>query len=587
LKGKKPMKKNLLPISMVSAFSFAALFYALASSAGLGLVDNIAPSTSTAPSLWVTPLVLDFGPVGVGETSDQLTVTINNAGNDTLTNFAGGGVFPPFTASQNCAGGVAPGGTCQYFFAFSPTTTGIFSGTSNSSTNAGTFSIELRGEGVGARVHVTNPSLDFGRVNIGGTSAQQAATIRNTGLSTLVNFSGGGVQSPFSASQNCFGGVPPGGNCQYFFTFSPTEIGLFTETSTTQTDAGQFSIDLMGKGATLAAFGQRVTPRALDFGPVGVGLSGGTLAVNIINQNFSTSITDWVIDSIQPPFAVNENCTPSLAAGDTCQFTYTIEPTETGIFTTTSNASNSAGLFSIGLRGEGMGPGLSVSPLVLDFGYSDYGQPQGVTVKNTGMAGLSAFVGGEVPMPFSVTQNCPDVVPPGGTCQFTYSFNPIEYDEYAKTSNVSTNAGSFSILLLGGLKAPSPHLSFLPAQIYPSETTNLQYTIQNPNPGATLFAVNFNNDLPYGMSVAEPLSYSTSAECGSPNFAPIVGNTTILLGDSTIRSGDECVINVNVTAAEIGLYTNKVEVLASDTGRGSASGSLMVGSLLYLPKVAR
>ena len=121
-------QKRRVPVrrqSWINWIFTAALILVLSSNALPRLVSRAAPDAgSTAPSLWVTPLVLDFGPVGVGETSSTLTVTITNNGNATLANFAGGGVNPPFGASQNCAAGVLPGASCQYFFDFSPTATG-------------------------------------------------------------------------------------------------------------------------------------------------------------------------------------------------------------------------------------------------------------------------------------------------------------------------------------------------------------------------------------------------------------------------------------------------------------------------------
>jgi hypothetical protein len=101
--------------------------------------------TGVGPGLTVSPLVLDFGPVPIGETSDPQMVTISNTGMSTLTNFAGGGVIPPFSAVQNCAGGVPPGESCQYTFRFAPTAKGRFATTSNSSTNAGSFAVYLQG----------------------------------------------------------------------------------------------------------------------------------------------------------------------------------------------------------------------------------------------------------------------------------------------------------------------------------------------------------------------------------------------------------------------------------------------------------
>jgi hypothetical protein len=118
----------------------------------LALVLLLWPIASIAagplPGLWVTPLELDFGPVGVGTTSAPQVVTISNIGTiDNLTNFAGGAPFDPqFGATQNCAGGVAPGASCQYTFSFTPTKAGVFASTSNSSTNAGPFIITLHGQ---------------------------------------------------------------------------------------------------------------------------------------------------------------------------------------------------------------------------------------------------------------------------------------------------------------------------------------------------------------------------------------------------------------------------------------------------------
>ena len=166
--------------------------------------DTITVTVSGAPSLWVTPLELDFGPVAVGSISPKLEVNITNTGDTTLTNFAGGGLGAPFSVTQNCAGGVPPGETCQYFFTFSPTSPGDFTATSSSSTNAGPISIVVHGTGVGPALNVTPLSLDFGSVRVGGSASTQTVTIRNTGLSTLDSFAGGGgIDSFRSYSELC------------------------------------------------------------------------------------------------------------------------------------------------------------------------------------------------------------------------------------------------------------------------------------------------------------------------------------------------------------------------------------------------
>jgi hypothetical protein len=113
-------------------------------------------------------------------------VVIRNTGSATLTDFAGGAPFDPqFGANQNCAGGVAPGASCQYTFTFKPTATGVFSSTSNSSTNAGSFVIRLAGQSglvaLGAGVSFTPPQI------VPGGISRMNVTLRNRNLATPVD----------------------------------------------------------------------------------------------------------------------------------------------------------------------------------------------------------------------------------------------------------------------------------------------------------------------------------------------------------------------------------------------------------------
>jgi hypothetical protein len=138
------------------------------------------------PRLSVSPLELDFGDVLLNSTSAPQVVTIRNVGLATLTNFAGGAPFDPqFGATQNCAGGVAPGASCQYTFSFKPTTPGVFSSTSNSATNAGPFVIKLHGQS-GAVPPSASLSFAPNPVAPGGVS-RMALTLSNQNRSALVD----------------------------------------------------------------------------------------------------------------------------------------------------------------------------------------------------------------------------------------------------------------------------------------------------------------------------------------------------------------------------------------------------------------
>ncbi len=557
---------------------------------------QIAPS---GPELWVTPLELDFGEVGVGQTGAQQTVTIHNIGANTLTDFAGGAPFDSqFGASQNCAGGVAPGASCQYFFTFKPTATGLFTTTSNSSTNAGPFVIRLRGTGVGPKLWVTPLELDFGEVGVGQTGAQQAVTVHNAGASPLTDFAGGApFDTQFGASQNCAGGVAPGASCQYFFTFKPAATGLFTTTSNSSTNVGPFVIQLRGAGFNNAVFiGPRlwVTPLELDFGEVGVGQTGAQQTVTIQNTGSST-LTNFAGGApFDTQFGASQNCAGGVAPGASCQYFFTFKPTATGVFTTTSNSSTNAGPFVIRLRGTGAGPKLWVTPLALDFGEVGVGQTgaqQTVTIHNIGSSTLTDFAGGAAFDPqFNVSQNCAGGVVPGASCQYFVTFSPAATGVFTTTSNSSTNAGPFVIQLRGqsGVVAPRVDAIFEPASVAPGDTTTLRLSIQNPNHVTTLHGVVLAASLPAGLTIAATPPVGASSACGTPSLGAAPGAGAITLAGATILRGETCQISVPVRAAG-GEYMLTTGVVGSDEGGSgnAATAELSAVMRMFIPHVER
>ena len=553
-------------------------------------------STGVA-SAWVTPLEIDFGPVGVGFTSPARTVTITNTGASTLTNFAGG--MPPdpqFTATQNCAGDVAPGASCQYTFRFSPTATGVFSTTSSSSTNAGNIVITLRGRGVGAGLHVTPLSLDFGRVLSGTLSPPQVVTIRNTGAMTLTNFAGGAPFDPqFTVTQNCASGVPPGGSCQYTFRFQPAATGVFSTTSNSSTNAGSFQIALQGRGINSGpppANDKWVTPLELNFGPVGVGFTSPPQTVTITNTgtNPLTSFAGGMPPD--PQFTVTQNCAGGVAPGASCQYTFRFTPTSAGVFTTTSNSSTNAGPFVITLRGQGIGPSFFVSPQSLDFGYVPVGAfsaPQVVTITNTSPTTVTNFAGGApFDLQFSATQTCASGVPPGGSCQYTFRFKPATLGRFTTTSNTSTNGGPFVIRLAGGVAPPTLGLTFAPSVADVGQSVTLRYVLTNTNASLATTGVAFNNTLPAGLQVASPANATASPECNGPTLTATPGSGVIAMANGAIAGGKSCVVTVQVKADVPGTFINAVAASAANGGAGNAvAATLSIWYRVRLPFIMR
>jgi hypothetical protein len=429
---------------------------------------------STTP--WVTPLEIDFGPVGVGTTAPQMVVTITDIGITPLTGWAGGAVAAPFNASQDCniVGGVQPEHSCHYYFTFSPTSAGTFTATSSSSTSGGPITVIVHGTGVGASVTYDAHSLDFGNVFTNGTTPgvapTQVVTIRNTGMAPLTNWAGGAVPAPFNASQDCNipGGVLPGNSCHYYFSFSTTAVGSYSATSSSSTNGGNIVVNLSGSAhsSVLSGGGQQVTPLSLDFGPVGVG-NTAQLEVAVTNNAIFGNITGWAGGAVAAPFNGTQDCNISggLPIGATCHFYYTFSPTSAGSFSAVSTVSDSFGTFSINLQGTGLAPSWKADALWLDFGPLGPASTRQeiVTITNTGQTPLTGWAGGAVPAPFNGSQDCniPGGLLPGNSCHFYYTFSPTAVGSFSTTSTFSTNAGSISVKMQGqglfGVFAPVIH----------------------------------------------------------------------------------------------------------------------------------
>lgn len=184
------------------------------------------------------------------------------------------------------------------------------------------------------------------------------ATITNSGTTPLTGWAGGGVNSPFIATQDCniVGGVLPGKSCHYYFTFSPTAAGTFSATSTSSTNAGQISVTLAGKAHSIILIGggQQVSPLSLDYGPVGIGHSQQQI-VTITNTSL-TPLTGWAGGAVPAPFNGSQDCNISggVLPGNSCHFFYTFSPTSIGSFSATSTFSTNAGTISIKLQGQGV-----------------------------------------------------------------------------------------------------------------------------------------------------------------------------------------------------------------------------------------
>ncbi|WP_158259939.1 DUF11 domain-containing protein, partial [Phyllobacterium phragmitis] len=120
---------------------------------------------------------------------------------------------------------------------------------------------------------------------------------------------------------------------------------------------------------------------------------------------------------------------------------------------------------------------------------------------------------------------------------------------------------------------------FSPATIAAGETSQLTFSITNPNETAsvTLTPLAFTDNLPAGVTLASATA-TNNGSCGSPTVgngaggALAVGATSVGATNISVVPGATCTITVDVTSTVVGSYTNDA------TNMSTSVGNLVPGS---------
>jgi hypothetical protein len=227
------------------------------------------------------PNTVNFGNQQLGTTSPQQLINLTNSSTlfpaVTVTTVQTTGDFVLFSNQSNSPVNTLPGACsslnpqsqCLISVAFSPTATGVRSGslTITDSDPGGPQIVVLSGIGIPAgsgSVSVSPMSLNFPSVRVGSISASLSATITNaTPSSVILKIV---VTGDFAQSNNCPAALPPGAACAITVTFTPTAVGSRGGSVAIQgvavLDSGSsssLSISLAGTGAALGSLGLAVT----------------------------------------------------------------------------------------------------------------------------------------------------------------------------------------------------------------------------------------------------------------------------------------------------------------------------------------
>ena len=259
------VRSSLIVAGLVSAALLSACSDATDPSRVIAPTEP-ARTTVGAPVIAVGPSSLDFYSqvIGIATPTQELTVSNGGTADLVLTAiFTAGTNADDFLANYQLGGScysnttVVPGGSCTYNIAFKPTASGTRDGIIQIYYNGGVAETPVTGIGVLPGVlSVSTPSLAFGSVYLGSTSAPQSITITNTGggpltlSSAMTSGPAAGDFPPIPTKGDCVldRQMQPDEQCTLTFAFSPWADGARSTTLDIESDGGKASVVLEGTG---------------------------------------------------------------------------------------------------------------------------------------------------------------------------------------------------------------------------------------------------------------------------------------------------------------------------------------------------
>ena len=487
---------------------------------------GVAPPPTTA-----SPPSHDFGSVVVGAVSPLQSFTINNPSPlpVTLTPFS---ATPPFQIVTNtCGPTLAAATSCAIAVEYAPTALGASSGSLSSTSSAGGVSATLAGTGIAPPpATIAPPSHNFGAVEVGGFSANQAFTVTNPGpLSiTLTPFA---TTGPFQIVANsCGATLAAMTSCSVTAKYAPVAVGAASGALATSASPGGASASLSGTGT--AGPPPSFTPLSVDFGTVQVGTSSATTQFTLSNPSL-TSIAVGPIN-VAPPFQLfSTTCLSSLPAQSAC--TADVKFTPTAVGPASGGVSVTAGgiNFASGLTGTGTAlPLLQIAPPSFDFGTILVGNSS--ANKTFSITNPSAVSTSLTPpatnAPFEVVSTtCGTSLGAASSCDAVVRFTPVVHGGASGFLVANSSAGPSSATLSGvGLREPAVSMPTSPIEFGSMivGSAAVQQTITLNSTGNASLGIN-------SITVSPPFTLSNG--CG------------VSLGD-----GDSCNITVGFNPTAIG-----------------------------------
>jgi hypothetical protein len=379
-RGQAPNNNNSVPTTDIDgeARPFAAGY------------DVGADEYRTQPILAVSPSTLTFGNVSVNTTATQVVTVVNTGLVPALvrapTLGTPGANANQFGFTNNCPASLSSGSSCTISVRFTPTSTGGKAATlSVNTSNVGSATVSLSGNGVTPIYTITPLIANFGNQRTGTPSEARQFTLTNTALSqgelwvtgipTVSGTHAVQFQAAFRAGDSCTSSthLAVGASCTFSVVFAPTTNGCKWATAPflgtclpgvplTDVDVPKASGNGGGGGGVGGVAGTTTSrtvsgTNPLNFGTVARGITS-TQTLTLTNTGFNlipfTSATfsganaaNWVqTNTCSAGIPVNGSCTVSvvfspLAAGTTGAKSATLTIVD-GVGTTTRTVNGTA-----------------------------------------------------------------------------------------------------------------------------------------------------------------------------------------------------------------------------------------------------
>jgi uncharacterized repeat protein (TIGR03803 family) len=292
----------------------------------------------------LSPVSLSMGSQVISTTSTARKVTLTSHGNANLiiSSIAiTGANAGDFAETNTCPATLAPGAKCTISVTFTPSTLGAEGAALNVNDN-GTNSPQttrLTGTGV-LPATLMPPSVGFGNVVEGTTSAGKAITLTNNQTVALTNISIGITGSnDYSQTNPCGSSIGAEQTCTITVTFTPSIIGADNATLSISDSAANSpqTAALTGTGTTPVT----LTPTRATYSSQTVGTTSAAKAFTL-TSNLNATLNNVAI-STSGDFAVSSTtCTTTLASKGKCTVNVVFKPTAKGTRTGTLSVSDSA-----------------------------------------------------------------------------------------------------------------------------------------------------------------------------------------------------------------------------------------------------